>query len=37
MADLVLSSEDSFSGPPERILEMKAERTMIGGKFEYRR
>ena len=30
VADLVVLSGDIFSGPPERILEAKAERTMIG-------
>ncbi len=37
IADLVVLFGDSFSGPPERILETKAERTMIGGNFEHRR
>jgi len=36
LADLVVLSEDIFSGPPERILETKVEMTMVGGKIVYR-
>ena len=37
LADLVVLSRDIFNAPPEEILDVKAEMTIVGGKVVYRR
>ena len=37
LADLTVLSEDIFTIAPERLWEVKVEKTMVGGKFVYER